>query len=219
MCDVICYQIYNWIWSTEKNCPCIQSFFFFLILDHVFGIFVCLQVPIKSIDGDLYVRISAHIYNELLEYAALADAVLALTAERVLHTDWRRRRRHRQTLRFLVPNADEIFCQNCCCQSLFGSSVTEILDASWTWPLVGQLSPKHLRVTIHSSPDNNWRFGLCVLLTGNKKEWCCLLLFWQEIYFYSFILDKLIHLHVQVVLFVKTRIIQVHNDQCGSHSP
>ena len=34
-----------------------------------------IEVPFKSVNGKLYVRISTHIYNELEEYHALADAV------------------------------------------------------------------------------------------------------------------------------------------------
>lgn len=33
------------------------------------------QVPVKALDGKLYVRISAHIYNELDQYSKLASAV------------------------------------------------------------------------------------------------------------------------------------------------
>jgi selenocysteine lyase/cysteine desulfurase len=32
-------------------------------------------VPIKTIQGSLYVRISTHVYNTLQEYGKLADAV------------------------------------------------------------------------------------------------------------------------------------------------
>lgn len=34
-----------------------------------------IEVPIKTIQGTLYVRISAHIYNTVKEYEQLADAV------------------------------------------------------------------------------------------------------------------------------------------------
>jgi selenocysteine lyase/cysteine desulfurase len=34
-----------------------------------------IEVPIKTIQGSLYVRISAHIYNTLEEYAKLGDAI------------------------------------------------------------------------------------------------------------------------------------------------
>ncbi|EDO41055.1 predicted protein [Nematostella vectensis] len=37
-----------------------------------------LEVPVKAVNGKLYVRISAHVYNELNEYKLLADAVLRL---------------------------------------------------------------------------------------------------------------------------------------------
>ena len=33
------------------------------------------QVPIKAVDGKLYVRISAHVYNELTEYQRLAESI------------------------------------------------------------------------------------------------------------------------------------------------
>ena len=39
---------------------------------------VLLQVPVKCIQGKLYIRISAHVYNELQEYQQLADAVVQL---------------------------------------------------------------------------------------------------------------------------------------------
>ena len=35
-----------------------------------------MQVPVKCVDGKLYVRISAHIYNEMKDYERLAEAVL-----------------------------------------------------------------------------------------------------------------------------------------------
>ena len=38
-------------------------------------------MPIKAIQGELYVRISAHIYNHMAEYELLADAVLTLAKE------------------------------------------------------------------------------------------------------------------------------------------
>lgn len=38
-----------------------------------------IEVPIKRVQNKLYVRISAHIYNELAEYRRLADAVLQLS--------------------------------------------------------------------------------------------------------------------------------------------
>jgi hypothetical protein len=34
-----------------------------------------IEVPIKTIQGSLYVRISAHVYNKLQEYCKLAAAV------------------------------------------------------------------------------------------------------------------------------------------------
>lgn len=37
-----------------------------------------MQVPVRVVNGELYVRISAHVYNELREYKVLADAVLAI---------------------------------------------------------------------------------------------------------------------------------------------
>ena len=36
------------------------------------------QVPVKYISGQLYVRISAHVYNTLEDYQRLADAVLKI---------------------------------------------------------------------------------------------------------------------------------------------
>jgi selenocysteine lyase/cysteine desulfurase len=43
------------------------------IQDYLFDQFI--EVPIKCVNGVLYVRISAHIYNELEEYARLAKVV------------------------------------------------------------------------------------------------------------------------------------------------
>lgn len=40
-----------------------------------------IEVPIKTIQGTLYVRISAHIYNTLDDYKHLTAAVTALTAQ------------------------------------------------------------------------------------------------------------------------------------------
>ncbi|GAB1606931.1 probable L-cysteine desulfhydrase, chloroplastic [Argonauta hians] len=42
-----------------------------------------IEVPLKAVQGCLYVRISAHIYNELCEYEKLADAVLDIAARRM----------------------------------------------------------------------------------------------------------------------------------------
>ena len=42
-------------------------------------------MPIKAVQGNLYVRISVHVYNEMREYIALADAVLALTKKQALN--------------------------------------------------------------------------------------------------------------------------------------
>ncbi len=39
---------------------------------------VTLQVPVRVVNGELYVRISAHVYNELSEYKVLADAILVI---------------------------------------------------------------------------------------------------------------------------------------------
>ncbi|XP_077977327.1 uncharacterized protein LOC144432898 [Glandiceps talaboti] len=39
------------------------------------------EVPIKAVQGELYVRISVHIYNELSEYQQLTDAVLSIAKE------------------------------------------------------------------------------------------------------------------------------------------
>lgn len=39
------------------------------------------ECPVKAVDGALYVRISAHIYNRLADYEALAAAVEALAAD------------------------------------------------------------------------------------------------------------------------------------------
>ena len=36
------------------------------------------QVPVRVINGELYVRISAHVYNELGEFKVLASAILAI---------------------------------------------------------------------------------------------------------------------------------------------
>jgi hypothetical protein len=35
-----------------------------------------IECPIKAVQGRLYVRISAHVYNRLADYETLADAVL-----------------------------------------------------------------------------------------------------------------------------------------------
>ena len=35
-----------------------------------------IEVPVKCVQGNLYVRISAHVYNEISDYETLADAGL-----------------------------------------------------------------------------------------------------------------------------------------------
>jgi isopenicillin-N epimerase len=37
-----------------------------------------IEVPIKAIEGKLYVRISAHVHNEVSDYHQLRDCVLDL---------------------------------------------------------------------------------------------------------------------------------------------
>lgn len=37
-----------------------------------------IEVPVKAVQGVLYIRISVHIYNELSDYKTLADAVISL---------------------------------------------------------------------------------------------------------------------------------------------
>jgi len=41
-----------------------------------------IEVPIKNIDGKLYVRISAHIYNYIEQYEQLGDAILEIVQKR-----------------------------------------------------------------------------------------------------------------------------------------
>ena len=43
---------------------------------YIWRVFYLMQVPVKCVDGKLYVRISAHIYNEMKDYERLAEAVL-----------------------------------------------------------------------------------------------------------------------------------------------
>ena len=38
-----------------------------------------MQVPVKVVQGKLYVRVSAHVHNELSEFKQLAQAISALT--------------------------------------------------------------------------------------------------------------------------------------------
>ena len=38
-----------------------------------------MQVPVKVVQGKLYVRVSAHVHNELSEFQQLAQAISALT--------------------------------------------------------------------------------------------------------------------------------------------
>jgi len=45
---------------------------------------VFLQVPIKAFEGKLYVRISAHVYNELDQYSLLAGAILDIKSKPIL---------------------------------------------------------------------------------------------------------------------------------------
>ncbi|CAH1226841.1 NFS1 [Branchiostoma lanceolatum] len=40
-----------------------------------------IEVPLKAVQGELYVRISAHIYNDLADYETLGDAILQLKSE------------------------------------------------------------------------------------------------------------------------------------------
>ena len=59
-------QAANGITSTSDDAKIVQDYLF----DHF------IEVPVKCINGTLYVRISCHVYNELPEYAKLAQVVL-----------------------------------------------------------------------------------------------------------------------------------------------
>ncbi|XP_064595539.1 uncharacterized protein LOC135462106 [Liolophura sinensis] len=48
------------------------------ILFHRYNI----EVPIKAVQGELYVRISAHIYNQMSDYETLAEAITQLVKEK-----------------------------------------------------------------------------------------------------------------------------------------
>ena len=45
-----------------------------------------IEVPVKNVRGRLYVRISAHVYNRISDYEALAEAVAGAAARRLLPT-------------------------------------------------------------------------------------------------------------------------------------
>ena len=77
---LICVQLPNALYGSCQQVTYTQAEIIQNTLYHRFNI----EVPIKAIDGHLYVRISAHIYNELGEYEELADAVSKLTQEQVL---------------------------------------------------------------------------------------------------------------------------------------
>lgn len=42
-----------------------------------------IEVPVKCLEGRLYVRLSAHVYNHLEEYARLATAIRKMSSSRV----------------------------------------------------------------------------------------------------------------------------------------
>ena len=57
--------------STRANCTDVDAFSLQEDLHHQHNI----EAPIKCLEGRLYVRISAHIYNELAEYQRLAKVI------------------------------------------------------------------------------------------------------------------------------------------------
>lgn len=57
--------------SAHNDIQCIVIHMYIICWYHL----VSAQVPLKAIQGKLYVRISAHVYNELMEYQHLADAI------------------------------------------------------------------------------------------------------------------------------------------------
>ncbi|ELT96263.1 hypothetical protein CAPTEDRAFT_209775 [Capitella teleta] len=61
-----------------SHAECIQNALF-----HRFNI----EVPIKAIDGHLYVRISCHIHNCIEEYQLLAECICTLTEEQYLYVN------------------------------------------------------------------------------------------------------------------------------------
>ncbi len=77
---LICVQLPNTLYDTCQPVTYSHAEIVQNILYHHFNI----EVPIKAIDGHLYARISAHVYNEMIEYEELADAVTKLTEEQVL---------------------------------------------------------------------------------------------------------------------------------------
>ncbi len=78
---LICVQLPNALYGKCQQVTYTQAEVIQNTLYHRFNI----EVPVKAIGGHLYVRISAHIYNELREYEELADAVNKLTEEHVLN--------------------------------------------------------------------------------------------------------------------------------------
>ena len=50
-----------------------------LVLSHI----PLFQVPVKAVEGKLYVRISAHMYNELSEYKTLGEAILDIVEKNI----------------------------------------------------------------------------------------------------------------------------------------
>ncbi|XP_074650172.1 uncharacterized protein LOC141905249 [Tubulanus polymorphus] len=44
-----------------------------------------IEVPFKAVDGEIYVRISAHVYNVIEDYEVLADAIITLMNEDTLY--------------------------------------------------------------------------------------------------------------------------------------
>ena len=67
----VCFQVFACVFKCLRKC----IFQMFMSWKCIF------QVPIKCVQQKLYVRISAHIYNELAEYQLLADAILQLTKD------------------------------------------------------------------------------------------------------------------------------------------
>ncbi|CAF4231594.1 unnamed protein product [Adineta steineri] len=41
-----------------------------------------IEVPIKNIDGNLYVRISTHIYNYIEQYEELGNAIIKIVGKK-----------------------------------------------------------------------------------------------------------------------------------------
>ena len=62
------------------HCMHYELYIIILYIQLIIYVYNLLQVPVKIHDGQLYVRVSAHVYNDLSEFQHFADVITKMAA-------------------------------------------------------------------------------------------------------------------------------------------